>query len=341
MFSLFKSLFASKPVLSGKFTTQELDHWADLAVERMDPRLKMISRYRKRLYPAVECALLHIKELIRDIPGPLEISRQTYGADPCVHTLFGSNEQLEHLFSHSREISEYAKQVRPKEQTHCYAFMIMDRNDKQRLGHALVGEQVQNDVMQRVVYFSNHALVKPSNNEEDVRDELCEHVFQHLLSEAIFKVANHKEQLAELDRQLAHQKAELKKLKAEIGGIEFLGTYESDAGDQTPSLVQQLEETKLQRDKLASGLQTLDDYFELLLKVLSHPHHHCGLENESIILNRFNVVQDDDSARDACTLPYAEIRTGELIKAGMIIKYPLDELVGTSRIAMKTKKLYQ
>ncbi|MEW8505486.1 MAG: hypothetical protein AB2598_02195 [Candidatus Thiodiazotropha sp.] len=337
MFSFIKRLISTDERHASVYSRDELDRHIDVAVENFDSRLKLISGYRKKLMPAVEQALAHIDTLIAQLPGPIDVNHKAYSNDSRVYAYFGSVDQMEHLFSHSQEFRDFAKKPESFSLTHGYALMVMSREEKSVLGHAQRGDMIQSEVMQQVVNFTGHQLAKPSDSEEGVRYDLRERAFQHLVAEAVLKVARHTEEKADLERERIHLKMELKTLRAEHGALDFVADEIDQTQNKVGQLRKRLAEVELKHDHASRGLQTINDYLELLINVLNHSDVYCGLENRTDCLGQHNVVVDPDIGSE---VPYAEIRIGELHRYGVIVKYPLSELKDQSRIASRMKSIY-
>ncbi|MCG8014924.1 MAG: hypothetical protein JAY97_01820 [Candidatus Thiodiazotropha sp. 'RUGA'] len=337
MFKFIKNLLSSGEPHASAYSRDELDKHIEMAVEHFDARLKLIPGYRKKLAPVVENALNHTDGLIAELPGPIDLSRQAYSSDPRVNAYFGSADQIEHLFSHSADFREFVKRPESFSLTHGYALMVMSRQEKSVLGHAQVGDMIQSEVMQQVVNFTGHQLVKPADSEERVRYDLRERAFRNLIAEAVLKLARHTEEKADLNRERIHLRMELKTLQAEAGALDFVAEEADQSRSRADQLRKQLAEVELKHDKASSGLKTINDYFELLIDVLNHSDNYCGLERRTDCLGQHNVVVDSD---DGSEVPYAEIRIGQKQRYGVIVKYPLSELKEQSRIASQMNSIY-
>ncbi len=337
MLAWLHKLFSTDEPRTSRLSAEEIEQHIDLAIKEFDSRIALIPGYRKKLSPAVESALLYAESLIERIPGPVDVNVKAFGADPRVNAYFGSPEKLEHLFSHSTEFRAFSDQPVQANLEYIYVLMVMTRHRKTRPGHALRGDMVQSDVMQDVVYFSDHYLAKPAESEFDVRRDLRERAFQHLLSESVQKVALHSKEKADMERQKVHLKMEIKTRHAERSDLDFLHEKSSDVA--TGDLYsRQLAEIEQKLAKLRQRLETINDYLDLLIDVLNHSPDYCGLESHEDCLNRINVVVDEDAGHQ---VPYANIRIGKTRRCGVIVRYPRKELVETSRIASRLHSLYR
>jgi hypothetical protein len=88
----------------------------DRAVEAVDPRLKAVSDYQRRLALAVAQALRHCAEVAAAIPGPVEIGPGAFATDPLVHALFAAPGDIADMLGKSREVREFL--CRPRQ---CHA----------------------------------------------------------------------------------------------------------------------------------------------------------------------------------------------------------------------------
>ncbi|MEW8050000.1 MAG: hypothetical protein AB2792_15985 [Candidatus Thiodiazotropha sp.] len=337
MLSLIRKLLTSKQGYDPKYSQQALDTYIEAAVKSFDSRINLVSGYRKKLLPAVDRALDHLDELIDQIPGPIEINAKAFASDPRVYTYFGSSEQMEHLFSHSMEFRTFANEASNSSLSHGYALMLMSRQEKTILGHIMKGDMVQSDVMQTVVNFSGHQLVQPAESEAGVRLDLRERAFQHLVAEAVLKIARQTEKKADLERERVHLQMSLRSLQAERGVLDFVTEDVKLTQEKQSQLTKQLAETEQELAKSSRGLENINDYLELLISVLSQPAIYCGLTNKSDCLERHNVKV---TAELGNAIPYAEIRIGEQKRYGVIVKYPLSEVKDQSRIASKMESIY-
>ncbi|MCP5442415.1 MAG: hypothetical protein H6968_05225 [Chromatiaceae bacterium] len=330
MISLLKHLLQGQGEPPSSIPNDDLNSCIDLAVKQFDSRLSAIPGYRKKLRTPVETALLFLDSLIDRIPGPIEVSKSAYGADPRVHAYFGSFEQIEHLFSHSRTFRDFRQNPAYFGLSHGYALMIMSRQQKRRPGHRLNGDNIQYDVMQEVVVFSEHHLAAPAINERDTRKALRTREFGHLVSEAEKRVAGHTERKAGLQRRRIQLQMKLKSLAAGAEPADPAEEPPEFAGQTAASLSQQLRDTETEISKASQSFKTINDYLDLLAEVIGNPAECCSLSIQSDYLNRANVMVEEGSGNE---IPYAEIRIGETRHHWVIVKYPLSEAVEQSSTA--------
>lgn len=309
MFWFLHRWFTNEPVDLGGLCEREVKQAIENAIDTVDPRMRLVGGYENKLRSAVVEALLHARELIYDIPGPLHINRRAFSADPQVHALFSSAEQLEQTFGHCDEVRRFRKTPREPDQNHCYALMLMTMKETRKPGFALRGDMVQGDVMQNVIHFTGHQLVKISASEDQVRTELRQRAFRQMLLAVNQKVADQTSRTAELKRAQVRLKREL----------------EHQAGG-SPALARQLAEVERELTALSGQLAHLKDYLDLTVEVLTNPEDHCGLERCDIAMSRSGVRLAQGS-EEGHTVSVADIRIGDSQRVGILVRYPIDELI--------------
>jgi hypothetical protein len=78
----------------------------DYVVNGVEPRLRALSSYARRLKGRVVEAFRYIDELAETVPGAYECSRFTFADDPRVNAFFVDPLQLQEVFSQAREVRE-------------------------------------------------------------------------------------------------------------------------------------------------------------------------------------------------------------------------------------------
>lgn len=302
MFAFIHQWFTESPVDLDGLTEHEVAQAIEAAIDKTDSRLRAVAGYQRKLRPAVVEALLHARELIHAIPGPIEINRRAYAHHPLVNSLFGSVDQLGEVFSLSAEAQAQKKKSWTSGNDHLYGLLLMSLQQRTRPGFVLNGDMIQGDVLQKIAFFSNHVLVKVGSSEEEVRALLRERALETMLQEYKRRVAAHIRQ----DSDLRREQARLRR-------------------DSSPEAQEHLPEVERELRELSKQLLHLDDHLDLLIEVLTNPDDHCGLKHRELQLNRNGVVQEID-AGDLHRVPYAEITHGGTTRAGLLVRYPFEEL---------------
>lgn len=130
----------------------------DRAIEAVDPLLKTVSGHERDLAPAVGHALGYCETLAAEIPGPVDISAHAFSADPLVHAMFATAGDIADMLARSRELRQFLDAPARGDGDELFGLLGMRRGEKRVMGAALNGDSVQNDVLQRLLYFADHTL---------------------------------------------------------------------------------------------------------------------------------------------------------------------------------------
>jgi hypothetical protein len=325
MFEFVASLLHPDAPSTAGFAQWELDRYVDLSVDTIDPRLRAVPHYKRRLRSAVATSLSYASDLIQNIPGPLEVCRRAFTTDPQVRAFFVSVDHMQEVFGDSQEVRTFFEHPLNAGQQACYAFMVMNRRDSHTLGVELEGDCLRREVAQTRVSFTNHRVVKPTGSEAAVRHQLCERALRNLIGEALGYIASRQNHRYALAARRTELRTKRKRREVRFHALQGLhADCEQDA--ECHALDLELAEVQRALDASAARLTTLDDTLEQLCVVLHHPSEHCRLERRSVRVDNLGVQVDEQSSRSGHDVSYADIHVGPVERAGVIVRYPRAEL---------------
>lgn len=149
-------------------------------IERVDPRLRVVSGYQRKLSGAVRHAMGYCDGLVSAIPGPIDIDVQAFGRDPLVHAFFGAPEDIGRMLGTSREVRNFFTDPSNASADEFFGLIGMRRKEKTIVGLAQQGEMIREGVPQRLLYFADHTLRELSLDLDDTRGRLREAAFDSL-----------------------------------------------------------------------------------------------------------------------------------------------------------------
>jgi len=173
------------------------------AVEPVDPLLKTVSAYERRLAPAVEVAWAHCEQVAAAIPGPVDIHAQAFASDPVTHALFGAAADIGEMLGRSRELRDFLAEPASGDSGDFFALLGMRRREKAVSGMALNGGVLQHGVPQRLLYFADHTLGEIGEADGDARRRIALAAFDSLARGFAACVADLRQQ--QLDARTALQ----------------------------------------------------------------------------------------------------------------------------------------
>lgn len=255
----------------------ELRRAIDHAVEAVDPALKAVSGYERRLEPAVRQARAYCRGLVDGIPGPVTISAQAFAEDPLVHALFATPGDIDVMLGNSRDVREFLSVGVDGALDCACALLGVRQHEKSVLGVAMEGEVLRSDVPQKVVYFSDHTLFGLSGDPEHLHVRLEQAAFDSLLQ-------SFSDQLAEWRRAREEAYGRWSMARAQGAGRE-----EAEEGLR-------LATAAIEPERL---LAALADW-------LADPSPHLRLAPTSVAVDRAGVVADGN-CEGCTTLAFPEL----------------------------------
>jgi len=296
-------------------------------VDQINPKLRAVSRYRKKLKPAVERSLAYSAGLVEQLPAVVEVNGKAWSTDPTVRALFSGAADLQRVYSRSDEVHEFFD--RHADQESCYALLSMLCKQRSVLGMEMHGDVMRRDVRQTSVSFADHRVVKPASSQQALRKELEQRAFEALVSHALECITEwvssrnslqEQRQLLAMQLRLAHAKSASLTPLLEGKGGEVI---------DIEALRKQHEQTGEALEQLRASLTTLDDYIERISELLGDPQAHLKVGRVSMRLSKMNIKLEGAAAREeGHELELTEVSLGENLKRILLItRFPRDELL--------------
>ncbi|THF64117.1 hypothetical protein [Pseudothauera rhizosphaerae] len=217
--------------------------------------------FERRLAGPVAHAQAHCAELIGALPAAVDVGRHAFSADPLVHALFASADDIADTIGRSAALRDYLGEPVSWQGEHFHALLAARRERKRVLGVASQGSVIATDVPQCLLYFSEHTLVRPAPDDATARAGLRAAAFDSLLrtfAEHVAAVREERNQL-KVERELEKVRMQSRRGRA-------------DAEHLTRRIAELDERLHHQAGALLPGqlLQTLADFLmqpELALRI--------------------------------------------------------------------------
>jgi hypothetical protein len=248
----------------------------DCAVSRVEPRLKQFGSYPDDYRKPVLAALQYARGLARSVPGPIKVNVDSYARDVYVHAIFPSVDFVADAFRSSWAMQSYLSEHSSADSV--YALMGMRRCEKTTMGMELLGQVVQHDVPQRVVYFTNHSIENPAPSEKLAREQIAWSFFDSLVGQVAKRVALHK-----LELQSQRQEKDLLMARMHSADSEARPAME----EELSSLLSSMQSTSRTLD-----LQHYLDDFEA---VLLSPAQYLHLDQAPMVLDSMGIRRESDA----------------------------------------------
>jgi hypothetical protein len=265
--------------------------------ELVSPLLQTTSGFNSKLVGPLQHAIGYCDGVVASVPGPVDISRAAFSADPLVHALFATADDIDQMLGRSQAVRDYLSEPCSWESDHFYALFAARRLQKKQLGVANHGCVIHSEVPQLVVYFSNHTLIEPHCTLEETLSALRETALDSLLKAFHEHVETLRCERDGLRSDLSVERAHLTLLRGKTGGHEYEVRTRHLA-----ELDARLRET--------ADLLMPDQLVSTLAEFLKSPEPSLHLQPVHLRLDRLGIVcNEGDENPDANTLEFPELST--------------------------------
>lgn len=307
-------------------------------VKAVDPRLKLVSGYEKKLRDPIETAIAHCRAFGSKVPPAAPVSSETWGTDPTVCAMFATATDVPQIFSRSPELQDFFASAPGTD--HAFAALTATRSVEKSFGMRAQGEVLQRDVAQTTVSFSKHQVTIPSVGEDEVRREIMRRVFRFLATQALRQISSAKIRREDLKLRRSFLRTRLDLLQRQRAGLESVLDDPKDTVGKLEEIETQLNENERELSELPTGDQTLDYVMKRVKAVLMHPADHMDIHPVTMRLNRMNIVVPDGSpepASEVC-LPEVSVRAKPRFVL-LLARFPRSELLARTSMADEAQRL--
>ena len=314
---------------------KDIERATEIIINEIDPRLRMVRAYRRKLRKPVIRSLAYINNLITRIPGPFEISRRAYGADPQINALFGSADDIGALFSRSKPVQEFFRDFPDSDRV--YLPLAMFRTEKKGFGVSLDGDVLRKDVAQTAVNYSGHWLGICAASEAGLRQMLVWRGIYNLAITALDNITHLRDKTDTLRKQRTLLKMKLRDIKAQHRGLDAPETTQVDDADDLQALKLRLEETEHKLADASTTLVTLDGYLQQVCNVFNHPSRYLRVKPGTVHVNRMGIKSDSATSRGSSEIATVAITIGNKPQfEGILVGFPRAEMGESSGLNFKS-----
>lgn len=297
-------------------------------IDGIDPNMRFVIGYKKKLIDAVETALDYIDRLVEEIPGSIEINKKAFGADPLVNAFFATVSDIQKTFSQSEALRAFFEDSMNVNVDEGFALMCAEKKEHSGFGMELEGDFIKKDVPQMSVNFFAHNILSPAATEKEVRGSLKQCIFDALISNTFEHVmAKHvreggsDEYRRMLDRRYKANQAWGQELTDLLLSIRADTITRNGSTRKTTSTKQGVESS-------TGYIKTPDDRLEQVRNILAHPETMIRLNHVSLNLTRMGVKVEGNSTQSANKIELAELEINDVWRRIIaIVKYPRNEML--------------
>jgi hypothetical protein len=273
-------------------TQEMLDRALEKVIEGTDPKIILVTDYKRKLYKSILKSLDYVDRIIEDIPTPIELNRERFVENPYIRAFFPTLSGLKKVYDHSSELKDYYQDAIHAQSQESYALLCMRKKEETILGMHLVGDRVIRDVKQIRVSFNHHHLLSPAENETDARRELKCCIFEGLVNNALANISEMRANRyhLEVEQQILNSRLRSSRLK---GVIPLTGAKQS-------SLVDQARLNRVEAELEEIGYVTPEVCLEQVNQILSHPEEFVTMKHLSMNLDKAGIKHTDEPDSASC-----------------------------------------
>jgi hypothetical protein len=321
MLKLLQSIFAGRGGGEGSVHDERLlERATEYLVDATDPRLRVLSSYKRKLRAGVERAVEHAIRLGDAIDPVVELSRTAFGHDAKVRSLFASPEHLEETLSASMEIQQWLARSNVPPAT-LYALLVVNWEERHSFGMELDGDTVRRDVAQVTLNFADHRFPAAGGTEADARLEVKKRAYDLLVKAALARLVEQRSERQDLERERLLLARKLKELDGVHMGLALEAT---PAGPQQDSAAVEarIHEIEQALAHIRADTATLDDQLALIDDTLRSAPQILTLDSVSFVLDQRNVKRAAPNASTIREVQYPLVRSGNRRAIVLMTKFP-------------------
>jgi hypothetical protein len=301
----------------------------DHLIDGIDPNMRLILGYKKRLTETVEVSLQYIDRLVEKIPGPVEFDKKAFGTNPLVNAVFATASDLQKTFSKSDALRGFFENSMNINMDYGYALMCMEKEEHAGFGIELEGDFIKKDVARVSVNFFGHRLLSPAATEKAVResvkncifDALISNTYEHIMASRIHK-AGSDEYRQVLEKRYKARQAWGQEL------TDLLLSIRADALKKYGGTKEDVADKKQGTQNGNNHIETPSERLELVKDMLSRPEKIIRLNHIIMNLTRMGIKVDDASGQSASKIELTELEIDDVWRRIIVIvKYPRNEML--------------
>lgn len=284
-----------------------LDEAVDAIVEAVEPRIRLVPRYRGRLAPVAIRTIRFMRSLAPALPAPIELSPAAWSADPTINAFFATAADVAALLGRDDALQTFFGNPASVGCDTAHCLLAMRREERQVLAAAIVDGQLRSDVAQTTVGFTEHRLIAIAGDALATRRMVGQAILDRMASLALERIVATRERATDLDVRKSMLAARLRMLTLRRGSLRELAAGEKDPAIEIAEIERELKTTAQDHLEVKASLATLDYSIEQIERVLGNPEQHVGLDTIAMRVNHMGYKLDAGAAE-----PGTELRLNEL-----------------------------
>ena len=282
-----QSHFELEPV-----SRQVLQSSIEKAVSLVDPRLKLVPSYHKRLQPAVESALHFLQETVQSLPPPLHLVAANWSSCAQLRAFFTASADITRVLGASNNVRTFFNKYQDIKE----AWVILDMKlSEQQANDLSLQEKTRTDLTQTIISFSDHKMRICGQDISEVHRLFGAQGYEYLVAQTLSDMGEERTDRRMLEEERSILRARLRLLQQQGPGLGSVFSIAPDKVEVREKLETLLLENERQIEALASVQDVLEERLARLCDVLQQPEHYMRFENVVKCVDSMNVVVDQNA----------------------------------------------
>lgn len=270
----------------------KVDRGLDEIIDTVDPRLRGLSGYKRKLEPAALRAYEYAQKCVQDISAPIEVTRDRWGVDPHLRAYFASVDAMQEVFDGSQVLRRFLSGAGAANAEHVFVGLGMRLDERKRLGHALHGDMVQRDVEQTTASFGDYNVALVATSEEELRQQAVRRILEELATHAMQRIMGNRLRKDSLNEESAVLRWKLKIYERGSHGLGTLSHDQEVYERHADELRHRLDETQTNLENVLQTAGNIEDFMRLTIDVFDTASDYITIEPFSLLVDDMNVKQD-------------------------------------------------
>jgi hypothetical protein len=294
-----------------------LDDAIDAIVDTVEPRLKLLPRYRKRLAPTARRTVRFLRTLAPAFAEPVELSRAGWVTNEFVKALFVTADAVTTLLTRSSTVRTFFADPSHVGFDIAYGVVAMRREERNVLASALVDGELRSGVARTTLGFADHRVVALAGEAVGMRRLAGELILERLAALALERVVAARDHATALETRVSLLATQLRMLKLKAAGRE-LTPDEPDPAVAIAKIERELSDKAQERNDAKANLATLDYSVEQIDAVLGEPERYAGLDVTRLKVSHSGYKLGAQSDEPGTEVTLNELWIGSALRAVVV-----------------------
>ena len=295
------------------------DELIEYVVNTVEPKLKRVKGYRKRLQEPLRICREHCRRIVAEIPGPITVRSTGHCDDPFIRAAFTGSNRIEDLFDRADGTISQAAFSGTKR----VALLTMSSREKTIFGRKQLGDMMVGDAAMRTVDFSDHNIVGLATTLASSREALEKYTIEIIAEAAARELSAIRTKLVDL-RQRQEWLRTMNKMFGTGTSVNMgcvFVPFDPEKQKKQKEIEQLMVETENEIASARTESEAPENWLTIVENFLSKPEDILNMRLVSLRLNWSNVLTDDPKEK-ADTITFATFTLAdEMQREGVLVAY--------------------